>query len=160
MNAAIDRVRPPVPPELRSSDERGGAMVLALGLLVVLAMLAIVIVAVATNEKKTSSSEYAYDRAFYSSDAALEAGVNWLRTNTSPPAAIDSLNNVRLSPTIDLSGDIHYTFNVQYRTKQFRPGWSTEYKDYVYRVQTTGSSVRQSQAAVDANVTRLYREGY
>ena len=38
-------------------------------------------VAVATNAKKTSSSEYAYDRAFYSSDAALEAGVNWLRTS-------------------------------------------------------------------------------
>ena len=58
-------------------------------------------------------------------------------------------------------GDDHlYDFGVDYVGKQFRPGWSVEYKDYIYRVEATGMSAQQSNAAVDFNATRLYREGY
>jgi Tfp pilus assembly protein PilX len=141
--------------------ERGSAMVLAIGVLAVVAILAIVIIAVVVSEKRTSSSAYAQDRAFYSADAATEAGVNWIRNQRSPGAIMDSLNTVGTSAgTVALSTDHRYTFDVRYVRRQYRPGWSVEYKDYVYRVEAQGTSAQQSQAALEANATRLYREGY
>lgn len=145
----------------RTSDERGAAMVFALGVLAVLAVLALVIVAIVISEKRTSAADYAYNRAFYSADAASEAGVHWIRGQLSPPPLVDTLSHVRVSDsTVVLSNDHLYEFDVAYVGKQFRPGWSVEYKDYIYRVQATGASSQQSQAALEVNATRLYREGY
>lgn len=147
-----------IPP---SNPERGSAMVLAIGVLAVLAVLAIVVLTVVIGEKKTSSSEYAYNRAFYSADAASEAGVHWLRRQPSPPALVDTLNHVFTQSTFtNVSDDQQYLVNVQYVSKRFRPGWSTEYKDYVFLVQASGASAQQSAAAVEVGATRLYREGY
>jgi Tfp pilus assembly protein PilX len=144
-----------------SRNERGSALVFAIGVMAVLAVLALVITSVVINEKRTSSAEYAYNRAFYSADAASEAGVHWIRGQLSPPATVDTVNNVRVSTgPATLSANHSYEFGVQYVTKQFRPGWSVEYKDYVYRVEATGSSSQSSQAAMQVNATRLYREGY
>lgn len=146
---------------LPARDQRGSAMVLAIGVLAVLGVLAIVILAVVIGEKRTESSEYAHDRAFHSADAAGEAGVNWIRGQLSPAALVDTLSNVRLSTGVEnIATDHRYEYNVRYVTKQFRPGWSVEYKDYTYTVSTTGTSAQQSQAALDVNATRLYREGY
>lgn len=142
-------------------NERGAAMLLALGVMAVLAVLAIVVISIVIAEKRTSSTEYATDRAFYSADAAGEAGVNWLRRQLSPPALLDSLNGVRLRAGNTALADDHlYDFDVQYVRKQFRPGWSVEYKDYVYRVEATGNSAQNANAVIDLNATRLYREGY
>jgi Tfp pilus assembly protein PilX len=146
---------------LTDDSQRGSAMVLAIGVLALIATLAIVVLAVVVTEKRTSSSTYAHDRAFYSADAATEAGVHWIRSQRSPAAAVDSLNHVRLSDsTITLSPDHRYEYEVQYIGKRHRPGWSIEYKDYIYRVEAVGTSAQQSQAALEVNATRLYREGY
>jgi Tfp pilus assembly protein PilX len=146
---------------LAPNPERGSAMVLAIGVLAVVAVMAVVIIAVVVSEKRTSSSAYALDRAFYSADAATEAGVNWIRGQLSPAAMVDTLSHVRLSQGVtNLSADHRYEFDVEYLGKQHRPGWSVEYKDYMYRVEATGTSAQQSQAALEVNATRLYREGY
>lgn len=146
---------------LDTNHERGSAMVLAIGVLAVVAVMAVVIMAVVISEKRTSSSAYAHDRAFYSADAATEAGVNWIRGQLSPAATVDTLNHVRLTTgVIALSADHRYEFEVEYLGKQHRPGWSVEYKDYIYRVEASGTSAQQSQAALQVNATRLYREGY
>jgi len=141
--------------------ERGSAMVLAIGVLAVLAVMAIVIVAMVSGEKKTAQAEYSQDRSFYSADAASEAGVNWIHNEYSPAALVDSLNDVYVNNTYaNLPNNSRYLFNIQYLGKQFRPGWSSEYKDYVYRISANGASAQQSQAAVTVDATRLYREGY
>lgn len=146
-------------PNLRS--ERGSAMVFAVGVLAVLAILALIIVSVVVTEKRTAAADYSSERAFYSADAASEAGVNWLRGQLTPPPSLDSLSNVRLSPgAVALTADHSYEFDVRFVTKQFRPGWSVEYKDFVYRVEASGASAQQSQAALEINTTRLFREGY
>ena len=72
---------------LRISDERGSAMVMALGTMMILAVVALSIVAIVTAEKRTGFSAYAGARSFYSADAATEAGVNWMRHQYSPPRA-------------------------------------------------------------------------
>jgi Tfp pilus assembly protein PilX len=141
--------------------QRGSAMVLAIGVLAVIAVMAIVIVAIVISEKRTSASAYTQDRAFYSADAATEAGSNWLLNQLSPAATVDSVNTVLPSQTgIVLGTDRSFTYGISYVSRRFRPGWSAEYKDYVYNVQGTGTSVQQSQAKLQVNASRLYREGY
>lgn len=142
------------------SRERGSAMVLAIGVLAVLAVLAIVIIAVVVSEKRISVSAYSQDRAFYSADAATEAGANWLLNQRSPAATLDTANTVLPPATVALSGDRSYSFDVKYVSRQYRPGWSVEYKDYTYVVEASGTSAQQSQAALKVNASRLYREGY
>lgn len=143
------------------ADERGSAMVLTLGVLTVLALLAVILLSIATTEKRTAFSEYTNSRSFYSADAAGEAGVNWLRNQPSPPDVVDTLNNVSVSTAYTtLEGANRYKYDVQFVRKYFRPGWSTEYKDYEYLVDASGASANQSATELAINVMRLYREGY
>ncbi len=147
-------------PDPRNS-ERGSTMVLALGVLAVVAVLAIVVMSIVIAEKRSSSSQYANNRAFYSADAAGEAGVHWLKTQGSPPALVDTASAVRLPSGYTALADDHlYDYGVHYLGKRFRPGYSTDCKDYIYLVDATGRSARQSNAELEFNATRLYREGY
>jgi hypothetical protein len=144
-----------------TDDQSGSAMVLAIGVMAVLAVLAVVVISIVIAEKRSSSSQYANDRAFYSADAAGEAGVHWVRGQLSPPALLDSLNSVRLrAGNAVLATDHLYDYSVQFATRRHRLGCSIEYKDYVYRVAASGTSAQQASAAVELNATRLYREGY
>lgn len=143
------------------SNERGSAMVMALGALTILAVIAVVIVAIVMSEKRTAFSDYTGARSFYSADAASEAGVNWLEHQYTPAAVVDTSNNVFRADTFTTIGEQDgYRFNVQYIRKRYRAGWSTEYKDYEYRVDATGQSAQQAAANVRVGATRLYREGY
>ncbi|HUK63175.1 MAG TPA: hypothetical protein VLV15_07580 [Dongiaceae bacterium] len=145
----------------RSHDESGSAMVLALGILVVLAVLALIIVAMVSGEKKTETAEYSGARSFYSADAASEAGVNWLVQQSNPPALVDTNSNVEVSNTYTVLANQHlYRYDVQYIGKQFAPGWPVNFKNYRYTVTARGQSAGQSAAAVQVNATRLFKEGY
>ena len=145
----------------RLANERGSITVLVIGVLGVLAALAVVVVSIATSGKWSAFAEYAHTRAFYAADAAGESGLNWLRSQPSPPPFVDGNSNVRLAGGFTaLSGEQNYKSDIQFVRKHFRPGWSIEYKDYEYTVKADGGSVRESQAAVDVQAARLYREGY
>lgn len=143
------------------SNERGSAMVMALGALTILAVIAVVIVAIVVSEKRTATSDYAGSRSFYSADAASEAGVNWLEHQYTPAAIVDTASNVFVADSFTTIGENNgYQFNVQYVRKRYRAGWSTEYKDYEYRIDATGQSAQQAAANIRVGATRLYREGY
>lgn len=145
----------------RPSNERGSALVLALGVLVVLGVLAVVIVSVATSDRWTASSEYTNNRAFYSADAASEASINWIRMQGTPPPILDGSNRVFIGGSFTTLSTGHtYKADVTFISKRFRPGWSTEYKDYEYTITADGASSQQSAAAVDVSALRLFREGY
>lgn len=136
-------------------------MVLTLGVLAILAVIAIAVVAVVISEKRTTFAEYAGARAFYSADAASEAGVNWIRHQYSPPVPVDIASHVHVDTTYTtMSQNNLYKYDVTYIRKRYRSGWSAEYKDYEYRVDAVGASTQQSQSAIEVRATRLYREGY
>jgi len=142
-------------------NERGSAMLMALGALTVLAVIAMVVLAVVITEKRTAQSDYSGARSFYSADAASEAGVHWVRHQYTPPAVVDTLNHVRVTNTNTvLAASNGYRFNVTYVRKRYRAGWSTEFKDYEYTVDAVGQSAQQSESDIEVKATRLYREGY
>ena len=145
----------------RREGERGSAMVLTLAVVAGLALLAMIVVSIATSAKWTEFSEYTHSRAFYSADAAGEAAINWIRFQPSPPSILDAQNRVFVAGGMTaLSANHNYQFDVQFVRKRFRPGWSLEYKDYEYLIDADGASAQSSEAAIEVRVTRLFREGY
>lgn len=145
----------------RLTNERGAAMVLVMGVLTALAVLAMVVLAIVSTEKRTSFAEYTNNRSFYSADAAGEAGLAWLRRRGSPPALVDSLNRVSVAVGYTaLSSDHRYQYDVRFVQQRFRPGWSAEYLDYEYLVDAKGASSQNSEAGVALGAVRVFREGY
>ncbi len=136
-------------------------MVLVMGVIVTLTVMAMVVLAVVTTEKRTSFAEYTNKRSFYSADAAGEAGVAWIRRQASPPALVDAQNHVSVAAGYTaLSNDHRYLYDVRFVKQQFRPGWSAEYLDFEYCVEAKGASSQLSEAAVELGAVRVFREGY
>jgi hypothetical protein len=147
----------------RQLNERGSVMVLVLGIVAALTGLALIIVAIASSDKWTSFFEYTNSRAFYSADAASEAGINWIRMQpvSSPPPVLDGTGRVRVAGGFTpLSGDHNYKSDIKFVGKRFRPGWPPEYKDYEYDIEAAGASAKESEAAVDVRARCLFKEGY
>jgi len=143
------------------STERGSAMVMALGVLAVLAILAFVVMGVVVTEKRTAFSEYTHSRTFHTADAASEGGVNWIRHQAQPPDLVDTLSHVYVQDTLTtLHQQSRYEFDVLFVRKRHRPGWTVDYKDYEFLINASATGAQQSQAAVDVGAMRLYREGY
>lgn len=146
---------------LRRPDEQGSAGVLVIAVLAALAALAVIVVSIASSGKWTAFSEYSHSRAFYSADAASEEAINWLRNQPTPPPLVDANSNVLVAASYASLGTNHrYKSDIQFVRKHFRPGWSTEYRDYEFRIKADGASARAAEAAVDVQAMRLYREGY
>ncbi|MCC6348449.1 MAG: hypothetical protein IT347_02525 [Candidatus Eisenbacteria bacterium] len=145
----------------RMNDERGAAMVLVLGVLAALAVLALVVMNIVTGEKRTESTEYSNNRAFYSADAAGEAGVAWIRRQGNPPSLVDTSSHVSVSTAFtSLSNDNRYKFDVRYVRRRFLPGYSLDYRNYEYVVEASGASAQQAESAVELGATRPFKEGY
>jgi type II secretory pathway component PulK len=142
-------------------NEDGYAMVMALSFVTALALLAAIIVGVATTEKQTTFNETTHTQAFYSADAGGEVAINWLRFQNSPPPMLDNDGHVFV-PTgyTPLNTKNEFRYDVQYRGKRWRPGWSHQYKDFQYEIESDGSSSQNSEASVEVQALRLYREGY
>lgn len=142
-------------------NENGYAMVITLAFLMALSLLAVIIVNVATSEKQTTFNETTHTQAFYAADAGGEAAINWLRFQNSPPPQLDNNGHVFV-PTgyTSLSTKNDYRYDVQYKGKTWRPGWSSQYKDFIYQIDSNGASSRDSESSVEVQALRLYREGY
>jgi hypothetical protein len=143
------------------SNDSGYAMVIALSFLTVLALLAVIVISVATSEKKTAFNEGTQARAFYSADGGGEVSINWLRIQNSPPSMIDGVRHVFVAGGYQpLAANDQYDNNVTYIRKRLRPGWDIAYKDFEYTIDSEGSSIAHSQAEVELRALRLFKEGY
>lgn len=143
------------------ANNTGYAMVITLAFITALGLLAAIIISVATTEKQTTFNETTHAQAFYSADAGGEAAINWLRFQNTPPPEVDNAAHVYV-PTgyTALTSNNDYRYDIAYQGKQYRPGWSHHYKDFRYQIESDGASTQNSEAAVEVQALRLYREGY
>jgi hypothetical protein len=150
-------------------NEKGTALVATLFFITALAVTATVIVWVTGSERRVSHNEYTYARSFYSSDAGAETAINWIRIQQMPPQIIDMqeryvesmddflvIENDPNHPTNDHS----YQYDVRFDRVRFRPGWSREYLDFDYTIDSRGASVNRSSARIEVRTSRLFRSGY
>ena len=143
-------------------NEKGTALVATLFFITALAITATIIVWVTGSERRVSHNEYTHTRSFYSSDAGSETAINWIRTQQIPPPIVDSQNKyvVAQNNYTYINSDHKYQFNVRFDRVRFRPGWSREYLDFDYTIDSRGASVRESSSRIEVRTSRLFRQGY
>jgi Tfp pilus assembly protein PilX len=143
-------------------NDRGTALVATLFFITALAVTATVIVWVTGSERRVSHNEYTHARAFYSSDAGSETAINWIRTRQIPPAIIDLQEKFveNQDEYTVLHGDHKYKFDVRFDRVRFRPGWSRDYLDFDYTIDSRGASVQESSTRIEVRTSRLFRQGY
>lgn len=143
------------------TNDKGIAMVVALSVITGLALLGVIVIAVATSEKRTAFNEYTHTRSFYAADAGGEMAINWLRIQNTPPNMVDAQKHVSVPTGYDtLSADHLYKYDITFVRKRLRPGWSLEYKDFEYMIESDGASVAESESAIELQTRRLFKEGY
>lgn len=139
----------------------GFALVTTLLVVVVLSLLAVGAVMLSGTEKRTSLAERVHNEAVFSADAGGEMAINFLRLSDSPPLIIDFAHNtVRTETDQTLSGAQQFDYDCRYSRKRRRAGWGTEYRDYDYRVMTSGEAAASGRSDLELVASRLFREGY
>lgn len=150
-------------------NEKGTALVATLFFITALTVTATVVVWVTGSERRVSHNEYTYTRSFYASDAGAETAINWVRIQPVPPRIIDIQERFVESMTDytaieddpDHPTDDHkYQYDVIFDRVRFRPGWSREYLDFDYTIDSRGASANQSSARIEVRTSRLFRQGY
>jgi hypothetical protein len=141
-------------------------MVTALFFILGLSVTAAIIVTIAGSEKRVSHNEYVHARSFYSSDAGTEVALNWLLMRQSPPRVIDqdgtvqALNDYTYLYTSGNTEPNKYKYDIDFDRVRFRPGWSREYLDFDYTIDSDGASTQQSETVIQVQASRLFRQGY
>jgi Tfp pilus assembly protein PilX len=143
-------------------NNKGTALVATLFFITALAVTATVIVWVTGSERRVSHNEYTHTRSFYASDAGSETAINWIRTRQIPPRIVDTAEKfvVDQNDYTYLQSDHKYQFDVRFDRVRFRPGWSREYLDFDYTIDSRGASVQESSARIEVRTSRLFRQGY
>jgi Tfp pilus assembly protein PilX len=143
-------------------NDKGTALVATLFFITALAITATIIVWVTGSERRVSHNEYTHTRSFYASDAGSETAINWIRTRQMPPAIIDSQERfvTNQDEYTYINSDHKYQFDVRFDRVRFRPGWSREYLDFDYTIDSRGASVQESSTRIEVRASRLFRQGY
>ncbi len=143
-------------------NNKGTALVATLFFITALAVTATVIVWVTGSERRVSHNEYTHTRSFYASDAGAETAINWIRTRQIPPRIVDTAEKlvVNQDDYTYLQSDHKYQFDVRFDRVRFRPGWSREYLDFDYTIDSRGASVQESSSRIEVRTSRLFRQGY
>jgi hypothetical protein len=143
-------------------EEKGTALVAALFFITALAVTATVIVWVTGSERRVSFNEYTHSRSFYASDAGSERAINWVRTQDFAPPLLDTESRqvFSLNDYIPLHDDHKFRYDIVFDRVRFRPGWTKEYLDFDYTIDSRGASVQESSTRLEVRVSRLFLQGY
>ena len=142
-------------------NQDGFALVTSLLIILVLSLIAVAAVVLSSTEKRTTFAEGVHSTAVFSADAGGEAAIHFLRMSDAPPKIVDSaemtVHSVSYTPNENnqsFDADTHY---VRRRPKS---GWSTQFVDYDFRIESSGHASADGRSDVDLVASRLFREGY
>jgi Tfp pilus assembly protein PilX len=145
-------------------NEKGSALVTTLFFLLGLAVTGAIIAGIASSERRVTNNEYTHTRSFNASDAGGEVGINWIRTLNGPQlvpynTVVQRLNSFDdLTTTYTDTENNAFRYDVTFDRRRFRPGWSREYKDYDFTIDSEGESSQESATVIQVQASRLFRD--
>jgi len=146
---------------LAPADREGFALVTSLLIILVLSLIAVAAVVLSSTEKRTTFAEGVHATAVFSADAGSEASIHFLRMSDAPPKIIDSADNkVHAMADEPLVGAQEFDTATHYVRRRPKSGWSTQFVDYDFRIESSGRAAADGRSDVDLVASRLFREGY
>jgi hypothetical protein len=144
-----------------NGNREGFALVTTLLIVLVLSVIAVGAAWLASTEKRISFAEGVHVRATFAADAGGEAAINYLRLVDEPPAIIDFGDKlVHSEGTTEVHGSQNFEYDAHYIRMQHRPGWSADFRDFDYRVESDGAASVSGRTGVDLVASRLFKIGY
>ena len=136
-------------------NEKGMVLPLGLMFLAIIALLGATAVVVTTTDLKIGSNYRTSQQAFYAADAGWPVAVVWLDGQHVPPLATQQIAPVALGNDTTYS----YTLDDQPPPKKV-PGYSAEYKDFDFKIVSTGSGLANSKSVIEVMPSKVYKVGY
>jgi len=144
-------------------NQKGSALVTTLFFLLGLAVTGAIIVGIASSEKRVTFNDYTHVRSVNSSDAGGEEAINWIRNIASTSSMLVPKNTQVFNqasftnlPDIHVSGeDNRYRYNVTFTNLGPAEGYSSDYTYFYFRINSTGASSQDSEAAIEVGAQRL-----
>lgn len=149
-------------------NERGGALVTALFFITGLTAIAAIIVFITGSERKVAHNEYTHTRAFNSSDAGSEDGINVIRVLAEAPLDPDGTKiidqdtyTVLYNANAYTQEENKYQYDVTLDGMGPRPGWDQDrYVFGDFTVDAEGASAKASSSVIEVQATRRFETGY
>jgi hypothetical protein len=149
-------------------NERGGALVTALFFITGLTAIAAIIVFITGSERQVAHNEYTHIRAFNSSDAGSEEGINFVRVLDEPPLDPDGTKildqdtyTTLYDPNASTVEQNEYQYDITLDGMGFRPGWDQDrYIFGDFTVDAEGASAKASSSVIEVQATRRFETGY
>lgn len=136
------------------NNQEGSTIVIALIVLVVVTIIGVFAINTSITEKKISTNQLLHKLAFYCAESGWEFMVNWLDDQyphiTSTVNQNGNLTDCNYAAQSDFAGVEHNL-----------PGYSTEFKRYLYSVSSTGTTERGSSSDITVTAGKIvYVGGY
>lgn len=150
-------------------NDRGGALVTALFFITGLTAIATIIVFVTGSERRVAHNEYTHARAFNSSDAGSEDGINWIRfaVDEAPldPDGTKILDQTAYTSLYDPNAynqeENKYQYDVQFDRLKFLAGEQEGMFVFAdFTVEAEGASAKESSSMIEVQATRRFEVGY
>jgi Tfp pilus assembly protein PilX len=142
-------------PNLIHKNEKGMVLPLGLMFLAIIALLGATAVIVTTTDLKIGSNYRANEQTFYAAEAGWPVAVVWLDGQPVPFLATRQIG------TVALGNNTTYSYNLNYQSPPKNiPGYSTEYKDFYYNIDSTANGPANSQSEIKVMASKTYKVGY
>jgi Tfp pilus assembly protein PilX len=153
-----------------ATNERGATVVIVLLVSVVLALFGVVSLMTSRTEVLIVGNDKLYRQAFYTAESGWQVAANWLVSVY--PGITDARSTKDVAKY--LSGDagdarewlpmsdnanLEYAFDMQFVQAVNTPGYSTDFKRFEYRVETTGRWEGKAEAQIRIGAGKVYYVG-
>lgn len=157
---------------LSISNQKGSVLVVAMLIMVLLSILGISAIRTATTEVRISANERLHKSAFYAAESGWQVAVGWL-DGQYPMVTLDTGTDVSganltfsagkyASPDpVPQANQTNFAAAADYLTAGIAPGYSADFKRFLYEIAATGSGARNASAQLTVTAGKVeYVGGY
>jgi hypothetical protein len=144
-------------------NENGSAIVIAMMILAIVTIIGVFSLNTSVVERKIATNLVLHKIAFYAAESGWERMVNWL-DDQFPYITNTQTITENLKDSADSSAQVSSSYSAKVDfdgVKQNLPGYSSEFKKYLYTVKSTGSNPRGSKTIITVTAGKIvYVGGY
>ncbi len=158
----------------RISEEKGAAMVISLMVLVILSLLGSAAIITTTTQVQIAANQKQSKIAFYAAESGWQRTAQWLDRQVSiittdmtdqeiaedlicgnDPECVSTETSVPVSS----DDDINFSAKITYNGWGNAPGYSTDFKRFNYKIESTGRGHNNASSRVTVNVEKVFYNG-
>jgi len=136
-------------------NEDGSALAIALIMMVLLTLIGVSASRTSEIELKISGNDKVHKMAFYASESGWQVGANWLDSRYPPITTSSSAGPTAMPSNTTLT----YSYSSTFDGAVFAPGYSTEFRRFMYTINATGNAPGDAQSSITVTAGKIVDVG-